>query len=82
MRNIVVKILIHDFLVSVYAGICVGYKDLGVQLLGWSVAVNLVYLKLLDFPNAVVSLYPHRSSIWEFPLLHVFANMGTYIYLF
>lgn len=57
------KILIHDFLVSVYAGVYVGYKDLGVQLLGWSVAVNLVYLKLLDFSNTAMSLDPRRNSI-------------------
>lgn len=48
---------------SVYAGISVVYKDLGVQLLAQSVAVNSVYLKLLGFPNTVVSLEPHRSSI-------------------
>ena len=60
-----------------YAGISVGYKDLGVQLLAQSVAVNSVYLKLLGFPNTVASLEPHRSSIWEFRSLHVFANMGT-----
>lgn len=74
------NILVHDFW-WMCACISVGYRHLGVELLGYCVVVNLVCMKLLDiFPKRLHQFYSHATGIWEFQSLHIFANIGISIF--